>query len=102
MRISATRPSTDARNVRASSRRSSWWPSCTCAPLGTRCCRWPMYEELDEVTLDRGHERSRLGAAVELVAGLHDGAEWVPVELAEIARWFEAWRPVLDEKNHQS
>jgi hypothetical protein len=31
------------------------------------------------------------------MAWLHEGAEWVPVELAEIARWFEAWRPVLAE-----
>ena len=31
------------------------------------------------------------------MAWLHDGAEWVPVELAEIERWFEALRPVLAE-----
>lgn len=33
------------------------------------------------------------------MAWLHDGVEWVPVELAEIERWFEAWRPVLADAN---
>ena len=31
------------------------------------------------------------------MAWLHERAEWVPIELAEIERWFEAWRPVLPE-----
>ena len=31
------------------------------------------------------------------MAWLHEGAEWVPIELAEIERWFEALRPILAE-----
>ncbi len=36
-------------------------------------------------------------AAWAAMAWLQEGAEWVPIELAEIERWFEAWRPVLAE-----
>ena len=31
------------------------------------------------------------------MAWLHEGAEWVSIELAEIERWFEALRPILAE-----
>ena len=31
------------------------------------------------------------------MAWLHEGAGWVPIELAEIERWFEDWRPTLTE-----
>ena len=31
------------------------------------------------------------------MAWLHEGADWVPIELAEIERWFEALRPILAE-----
>jgi len=31
------------------------------------------------------------------MAWLHEGADWVPIELAEIERWFEALRPILIE-----
>jgi len=31
------------------------------------------------------------------MAWLHEGAEWVPIELAEIERWFDDWRPTLAE-----
>ena len=31
------------------------------------------------------------------MAWLHEGAEWVAIELAEIERWFDDWRPTLAE-----
>jgi Ser/Thr protein kinase RdoA (MazF antagonist) len=31
------------------------------------------------------------------MAWRHENAEWVPIELAEIERWFTAWCPILDE-----
>ena len=64
--------------------------------------RLPAERELNVLFETAEYARFAIRAAWAAMAWLHDGAEWVPVELAEIARWFEVWRPVLDEKNHQS
>ncbi len=64
--------------------------------------RLPAERELNVLFETAEYARFAIRVAWAAMAWLHDGAEWVPVELAEIARWFEAWRPVLDEKNHQS
>src|SRR5438876_1153777 len=62
----------------------------------------PAERELNVLFETAEYARFAIRVAWAAMAWLHDGAEWVPVELAEIARWFEVWRPVLDEKNHQS
>src|SRR5439155_222957 len=64
--------------------------------------RLPAERELNVLFETAEYARFAIRVAWAAMAWLHDGAEWVPVELAEIARWFEAWRPVLDEKNYQS
>ncbi len=64
--------------------------------------RLPAERELNVLFETAEYARFAIRVAWAAMAWLHDGAEWVPVELAEIARWFEAWRPVLDEQNHQS
>src|SRR5216110_3489903 len=64
--------------------------------------RLPAERELNVLFETAEYARFAIRAAWAAMAWLNEGAEWVPVELAEIARWFEVWRPVLDEKNHQS
>ena len=64
--------------------------------------RLPAERDLNVLFETAEYARFAIRVAWAAMAWLHDGAEWVPVELAEIARWFEVWRPVLDEKNHQS
>jgi len=59
--------------------------------------RLPAERELNVLFETAEYARFAIRAAWAAMAWLHDGAEWVPVELAEIARWFEAWRPVLAE-----
>jgi hypothetical protein len=59
-------------------------------------------------TLPSEHQLNRLFETAEYsrfanrvswaaMAWLHEGAEWVPIELAEIERWFDALRPILAE-----
>src|SRR5207247_5884902 len=64
---------------------------------------WRLPAERDLNVLFETAEYARFATRVAwaAMAWLHDGAEWVPVELAEIARWFEAWRPVLAEANRR-
>jgi hypothetical protein len=59
--------------------------------------RLPSERELN--TLFETAEYSRFANRVSwaAMAWLHEGAEWVPIELAEIDRWFDAWRPTLAE-----
>ena len=60
---------------------------------------WRLPAERDLNVLFETAEYARFAnrAAWAAMAWLNEGAEWVPVELAEIARWFEVWRPVLAE-----
>src|SRR5881396_3028557 len=62
--------------------------------------RLPAERDLNVLFETAEYARFAIRAAWAAMAWLNEGAEWVPVELAEIARWFEVWRPVLDEKNH--
>ena len=59
--------------------------------------RLPAERELNVLFETAEYARIANRVAWATMAWLHDGAEWVPVELAEIARWFEAWHPVLAE-----
>ena len=61
--------------------------------------RLPAERELNVLFETAEYARFAIRAAWAAMAWLHDGAEWVPVELAEIERWFEAWRPVLADAN---
>jgi len=60
---------------------------------------WRLPEARDLNLLFETAEYARFANRVAwaAMAWLHSGAQWVPVELAEISRWFEAWRPVLAE-----
>jgi aminoglycoside phosphotransferase (APT) family kinase protein len=57
--------------------------------------RLPTEQELDTLFETAEYARFANRIAWAAMAWLHDHAEWSPVELAEIERWFEAWRPVL-------
>src|SRR2546427_542575 len=59
--------------------------------------RLPAERELNVLFDTAEYARMANRLAWSAMAWLHDGAEWVPVELAEIERWFEALRPVLAE-----
>jgi hypothetical protein len=59
--------------------------------------RLPAERELNVLFETAEYARFANRAAWAAMAWLQDGADWVPIELAEIARWFEAWRPVLAE-----
>ena len=59
--------------------------------------RLPAERELNVLFETAEYARIANRVAWAAMAWLHDGAEWVPVELAEIERWFEALRPVLAE-----
>ncbi|PYQ08820.1 MAG: hypothetical protein DMF83_05495 [Acidobacteria bacterium] len=59
--------------------------------------RLPAERELNVLFETAEYARFANRVAWAAMAWLREGAEWVPVELAEIARWFEAWRPVLAE-----
>jgi hypothetical protein len=59
--------------------------------------RLPAERELNALFETAEYARYANRIAWAAMAWLHDGAEWVPVELAEIERWFDAWRPVLAE-----
>jgi len=61
--------------------------------------RLPAERELNVLFETAEYARFAIRVAWAAMAWLHDGAEWVPVELAEIERWFEAWRPVLADAN---
>jgi hypothetical protein len=65
--------------------------------VGRAGWRLPADPELNVLFETAEYARFANRVAWAAMAWLHGGAEWVPVELAEIARWFEAWRPVLAE-----
>ena len=64
------------------------------APAGWRL---PPDGELNVLFETAEYARFANRASWAAMAWLHDRADWVPIELAEIARWFESWRPVLAE-----
>jgi len=59
--------------------------------------RLPEARELNVLFETAEYARFANRIAWTAMAWLHERAEWVPIELAEIERWFEAWRPVLPE-----
>ncbi len=59
--------------------------------------RLPSEHELNVLFQTAEYARFANRVSWAAMAWLHEGAEWVPIELAEIERWFEALRPILPE-----
>ena len=59
--------------------------------------RLPSDRELNVLFETAEYSRFANRVSWAAMAWLHEGAEWVPIELAEIERWFDAWRPTLAE-----
>jgi len=59
--------------------------------------RLPSERELNMLFETAEYARFANRVSWAAMAWLHDGAEWVSIELAEIERWFDALRPILDE-----
>jgi len=59
--------------------------------------RLPSEHELNVLFETAEYARFANRVSFAAMAWLHEGAEWVPIELAEIERWFEALRPILAE-----
>ena len=59
--------------------------------------RLPSEEVLNELFETAEYARFANRVSWAAMAWLHDGAEWVLIELAEIERWFDALRPILGE-----
>ena len=59
--------------------------------------RLPSEHELNVLFETAEYARFANRVSFAAMAWLHEGADWVPIELAEIERWFEALRPILIE-----
>jgi hypothetical protein len=59
--------------------------------------RLPVDRDLNGLFETAEYARYANRVAWAAMAFLHDRAPWAHAELAEIERWFEAWRPVLPE-----
>ena len=59
--------------------------------------RLPSEDVLNELFETAEYARFANRASWAAMAWLHEDAEWVPIELAEIERWFDALRPILAE-----
>jgi len=59
--------------------------------------RLPSEDVLNELFETAEYARFANRASWAAMAWLHEDAEWVPIELAEIERWFDALRPILSE-----
>jgi hypothetical protein len=59
--------------------------------------RLPSERELNVLFETAEYARFANRVSWAAMAWLHEGAEWVPIELAEIERWFVALRPILAE-----
>ncbi len=57
--------------------------------------RLPSEHELNVLFETAEYARFANRVSFAAMAWLHEGADWVPIELAEIERWFEALRPIL-------
>jgi thiamine kinase-like enzyme len=66
----------------------------TLSPAGWQL---PPARELNALFETAEYSRFANRVSWAVMAWLHEGAEWVPIELAEIERWFDAWRPTLTE-----
>jgi len=59
--------------------------------------RLPSEDVLNELFETAEYARFANRVSWAAMAWLHEDAEWVPIELAEIERWFDALRPILAE-----
>jgi len=59
--------------------------------------RLPSEHELNVLFETAEYARFANRVSFATMAWLHEGADWVAIELAEIERWFEALRPILAE-----
>ena len=64
------------------------------SPAGLRL---PSERELNVLFETAEYARFANRVSFAAMAWLHEGADWVAIELAEIERWFEALRPILPE-----